>query len=105
MKQINNFYVQIPLIKEALSLRKGKQFNLFASAWMVPRWMIIQNGVTLLKSTHRQVLAEYYKKFFDAYLERGIKFWGLTTGNEPANALGIYQPIQAVGWVPRKQVR
>lgn len=98
------YLFQIPFIKEAVSLRKGKQLNIFGSAWIVPRWMLTYNGLTLLKDTHYQVLADYYKKFFDEYLKHGVKFWGVTTGNEPANAFTIYQPIQAVGWLPNKQV-
>lgn len=96
--------MQIPFIKEAISLRKGKQLDLFASTWMVPHWMTYRPGYIALKETHYQVLADYYKRFFDEYQQRGIKFWGMTTGNEPSNAFATWDPIQAVSWVPSKQV-
>lgn len=99
-----DFILQIPFIKEAISLRKGKQMKLFASAWIIPHWMLYEPGYTIVKPTHYQVYADYYKRFFDDYSKHGVNFWGLTTGNEPSNAFGVEHSIQSVGWVPSHQV-
>lgn len=66
--------------------------------------MLYEPGYTILKDTHYQVYAEYYRKFFDEYQKHDVKFWGLTTGNEPSNGFGIKHYIQAVSWVPQHQV-
>lgn len=45
-------------------------------------------GVTAVQDKYLDVWAKYYIKFFEAYSEYNISFWGLTTQNEPVN--GVY---------------
>lgn len=100
---------QIPYIKAALNLSSsGLEF--FASAWTAPKWMKT-NGKFVggtIKPEMYKVWANYYVKFFDLYKKHGIKFWGVTTGNEPSLAkfpLVTLSKISSVGWTSHTLVR
>lgn len=86
-------------MKQAFALRKGKPLKLFTSVWTIPSWMCDNPGYTVVKKTHYQVYAEYYKKYFDEYAKHGIKFWGMTTQNEATSGL-LIKGIAGVFWVP-----
>lgn len=60
-------------------------------------------GYTIVKKTHYQVYADYYKKYFDEMLKHGIKFYGMTTQNEAPAGL-IPFGIAGVFWVPQDLV-
>lgn len=95
---------QIPFIKEAISLRKGKQLKIFGATWVIPKWMLYAPEYIFVKETHYQVLADYYIKYLDEYKKNGIEFWALSTGNEPANGFVINNAILGVSWSPILQV-
>lgn len=74
---------------------------MFASAWSSPTWMKENRefkGALLLKEYY-QLWADYYIKFFEAYEAEGIKFWGVTTQNEPKTGLAG-SVINSIGWTP-----
>lgn len=50
-----------------------------------------------------QLWADYYLKFFDAYEEKGIKFWGVTVQNEPGTGL-FGSPINSNAWTASQLV-
>lgn len=60
--------------------------------------MIISTGTLQLE--YYQLYAEYIKKFFDAYKERGIDIWGITPGNEPIDGFIPFFTFNAMGWTP-----
>jgi glucosylceramidase len=76
---------RIPLIK-TISKDYVKDLLLFASPWSPPAWMksnnsILHGGVLLDK--YKQVWANHFVKFIDAYSEKGIPMWAVSTQNEP----------------------
>lgn len=76
---------KIPFIQEALKIADG-ELNLLASPWSPPAWMKTNNNMLKggsLKPEYFQSWANYFVKFFNAYQENGIPFWGLTVQNEP----------------------
>jgi glucosylceramidase len=76
---------RIPFIKKALE-RTGGQMRLFASPWSPPAWMKTNNNMLQggkLKEECQGAWADYYIRFFEAYQQEGISFWGLTVQNEP----------------------
>lgn len=62
-------------------------------------WM----GYSMLGEKFQQVYAEYLKKFLDAYAEKGISLWGITTGNVPTNGFQRWE-TNSMGWLPEVQV-
>lgn len=90
-------------MQQAFALRKSKQLFLFTSAWTIPKWMQHAPGYGIVKRTHYQVYANYYKKYFDEYAKHGVKFWGMTTQNEAMSGLTPYG-IAGVFWVPQDLV-
>lgn len=56
-----------------------------------------------LKRECSQIYADYIKKFFDAYKERGINIWGMTPGNEPIDGLVPFFPFNAMWWLPTEE--
>lgn len=86
-------------------MRKGN-LNLFASASTAPLWMKdhkIWVGYSLLSEQYGQVYAQYLKRFLDEYEKKGVKFWGITTGNVPSNGFKRKEP-NSMGWLPEVQV-
>lgn len=76
-------YGIIQVVKEALAINPNIKF--FASPWSPPAWMkTSQNlcGGTLSNGMH-QILAQYYRKFVQAYAAQGIPIYAMTIQNEP----------------------
>ncbi|RZC36652.1 glucosylceramidase-like, partial [Asbolus verrucosus] len=95
-----DFQYKIPYIRRAFNLTNGN-LQLFASAWTAPKWMKTNGeyaGYGFLIETMYQSWANYFVKFLDSYLDEGIQFWGITTGNEPSLAFVIGDQINTVGW-------
>ncbi|KAK9892233.1 hypothetical protein WA026_019034 [Henosepilachna vigintioctopunctata] len=91
-----DFKYKIPLIKRALNLSKGKT-KFLTAAWTIPKWMKkIEGGY--LKDEYYQTWVNYFLKFLRAYKQKGIDFWGLSTGNEPSLAVFSFKKINTVTW-------
>ena len=76
---------RIPLI---LSIRNDYVKNLlvFASPWSPPAWMKSNNNVLgggVLLDKYKQVWANHFVKFIDAYSAKGIPVWAVSVQNEP----------------------
>lgn len=59
----------------------------------------------MLIPDYYQTWADYHLKFFDAYREQGVEFWGLTVGNEPNTGFMKWTRIPSMGWSTTEQVR
>lgn len=97
---------KIPLIQQAQVLA-SKPLKLFASAWSPPAWMKSNgklNGMGYLKGKpgglYYQTWANYHVRFLEEYGKHNITFWGLTSGNEPANGNIPYFPFNCLGYLP-----
>jgi glucosylceramidase len=76
---------RIPFIKQAIAAAGGK-LTMYVSPWSPPAWMKTNNSMLKggkLKPEFRQVWADYYVKFIQAYEKMGIPIWGLSVQNEP----------------------
>jgi len=76
---------RIPFIKQVIA-RAGGAFPIYVSPWSPPAWMKDNNNMLhggRLLPQYRQVWANYYIKFIQAYEAQGIAIWGLTVQNEP----------------------
>ncbi|KAG8324284.1 hypothetical protein J6590_095815 [Homalodisca vitripennis] len=73
----------IPLIKMAQN-SSTRGLKLVATPWTAPFWMKSNNSTQpgYLHSQYYRAWSNYILKFFEAYNEQGIEFWGLTQGNE-----------------------
>ncbi|GMR50817.1 hypothetical protein PMAYCL1PPCAC_21012, partial [Pristionchus mayeri] len=86
-----DFNYKIPYIKQAIELQKPTGgLRLFASPWAPPGWMKtngqMAGGGELLGEVdgpYYVTWANYFVKFFEAYLTEGISFWAVTPQNEP----------------------
>lgn len=98
-----NFMFKIPYIKAAFNITNGN-FRLFGSAWSAPPWAKTSNNYTggFIYSEYYQLWADYHIKFFEAYRENGVEFWGLTTQNEPAT--GFTSSINSNAFFPYQLV-
>jgi glucosylceramidase len=75
----------------------------------------MSQGLTLFLSTIKGILlgeqgglyydiwAKYYVKFFQAYQEFGLEFWGVTAQNEPSDCLISKFPFNCLGFTPEMQ--
>lgn len=67
------------------------------------RYIMHNDSTGALKHEYYQIYADYIKKFFDAYKERGINIWGMTPGNEPLDGLVPFFPFNSMLWLPREE--
>lgn len=86
--------LKIPLLKLAQQFVEsgGERLLAFGSPWSPPKWMkenksFIRGHLKHNKPTY-EAYANYLVKFYLAYKEAGIGFWGGTVQNEPAQAFG-----------------
>ncbi|CAJ0579709.1 unnamed protein product, partial [Mesorhabditis spiculigera] len=91
-----DYLYKIPFIKQAQDLVKqnGGDLKLFTTAWSAPGWMKksgkMQGGGEMLgelSGPYYKTFANYYLRFFEAYHNLGIDFWGVTPINEPSAGL------------------
>jgi glucosylceramidase len=79
---------RVPLLRQALaaSRAQGSELRVFASPWSAPAWMKTNNSMLRggnLKPGDRELWAQYFVKFVQAYEKAGIPIWGLSVQNEP----------------------
>lgn len=88
---------KIPVIKQAMEIRSknrqeidNSELKLFGSPWTPPAWMKDNHNFTrghlIDDDKVYQSYANYLVKFYQAYKERGVDFWGATVQNEPVAA-------------------
>ncbi|XP_036139198.1 lysosomal acid glucosylceramidase isoform X2 [Monomorium pharaonis] len=101
--QVEDYVYKIPIIKRAQEL-KG-EIKLITAAWSASLWMKDNTSWTYdskLRPEYRQLWADYFVKYFDAYRRNGLEFWGTTAQNEPENYK--YAPLEmnlnAMKWTP-----
>lgn len=63
----------------------------------------LTGSLGFLKEEYHQMWADYFVKFFDAYADNGIEFWGVTTQNEPSSGL-FFGTINNLAWTPGRMV-
>ncbi|KZC06831.1 Glucosylceramidase, partial [Dufourea novaeangliae] len=97
-----DYQYKIPFVKKALELNPS--VKLFSAAWSAPAWMKTDNKLNgfggFLKKQYYQLYCDYLLKFLDAYKKYGLKIWAVSTGNEPADALVPFDPLNNMGWSP-----
>ncbi len=76
-------YGIIEIINEVQAINPNVKF--FASPWSPPAWMKTSGSICggTLKDGMYQVLAQYYRKFIQAYQTQGIPIYAMTLQNEP----------------------
>ncbi len=76
---------RLPLIHKAVETA-SREVKMYASPWSPPAFMKSNNSMLQggkLLPEYYQTWADYYVKFFEAYKQEGLSFWGLTVQNEP----------------------
>jgi len=72
-------------LKEAASLKPAQEIKFFASSWSPPAWMKTSGSLIggTLKTGYEKPLASYFRRFIEAYGEKGIPIYAITIQNEP----------------------
>ncbi|XP_018316199.1 glucosylceramidase isoform X2 [Mycetomoellerius zeteki] len=107
--QIEDYLYKIPIIKRAKELKKG-EIKLLTAPWSASLWMKNKKSWmidTKLRPQYRQLWANYFVKFFEAYRRNGLEFWATTPQNEPENYKYISQTnstsINAMAWTAEEE--
>lgn len=69
------------------------EIKFVGSAWSPPKWMKTNNawsGYGSLKEEYYDTWANYHLKYLNLMAAKNIKYWAITTGNEPLNGV--------IGW-------
>ncbi|XP_072389814.1 lysosomal acid glucosylceramidase-like [Diabrotica undecimpunctata] len=97
-----DFEFKIPYIQEAMRISPSLQ--LFASAWVAPKVFKENNSyrgtMGFIKRELYELYAKYFVTFLDKYLQNGVNFWGISTGNEPFVGMLHWDGIPGVLWMP-----
>lgn len=75
----------LPMIQSAFSA-VPVPLKLLASPWSPPAWMKTNGKMARggkLRDACRQVWADYYVRYIQAYAEAGVPVWGVSVQNEP----------------------
>uniref|UniRef100_A0A914E461 Glucosylceramidase n=1 Tax=Acrobeloides nanus TaxID=290746 RepID=A0A914E461_9BILA len=93
-----DFLLKIPVIKGVQQL-VGDKLKLFATPWSAPAWMKASGkfgGGDInsqlkgdMNGPYYRTWANYFIKYFEAYAEQGIHFWGMTVQNEPVSGIMV----------------
>ncbi|WP_123039610.1 discoidin domain-containing protein [Cohnella candidum] len=90
----------ISTLQQVLQINPKVKF--FASVWSPPAWMkdngSLINGGSVLPQYY-STLADYYRKFVEAYQAQGIPIYAVTLQNEPQ----INMPYPTTVWTPAQQ--
>ena len=73
----------IPMVRDAM---KYGELQLFMSPWSPPAYMKTNGNMNhggKLKPEYRELWAQCYTKFIEAYRKEGIDIWGVSVQNEP----------------------
>ncbi|KAL6254876.1 hypothetical protein P5V15_014218 [Pogonomyrmex californicus] len=105
--QMEDYLHKIPIIKRAMELRK-EEIKLLTAPWSAPLWMKTNLSWThdsKLRPKYRQLWANYFVKFFEAYRQNGLEFWGTTPQNEPESYKYIPLSINlnAMAWTAEEE--
>ncbi|XP_073948499.1 lysosomal acid glucosylceramidase-like isoform X2 [Choristoneura fumiferana] len=100
-----DYLLKLPMLKLARDASASKA-QVLATTWSPPVWMKTNNNITgrngYLKEEYYQCYADYHSKFIDSYTAEGIPIWGVTTTNEPMNAVKEQVPFNTLGWLPQQ---
>ncbi|GMR40557.1 hypothetical protein PMAYCL1PPCAC_10752 [Pristionchus mayeri] len=106
-----DYEYKIPFIKQAMELTKSTgAIKFFAAPWAPPGWMKtngeMKGGGTLLgdpSGPYHVTWANYFVKFFEAYLSQGISFWAVSPQNEPNTGLYANYSWQTLGFTAQTE--
>ncbi|KAL6448955.1 hypothetical protein ACFW04_000590 [Cataglyphis niger] len=105
--QVEDYDYKIPVIKRAQELKKNK-IKLLTTSWTASPWMKTKNSWShdgKLRPEYRQLWADYFVKYFEAYRNNSLEFWGLSPQNEPVNYIYINPSLNfnAMAWTPEEE--
>lgn len=115
-KKLSNFYKldqrdveKVEQIKRLMEITDNNQIKFVGAAWSPPPWMKTNedwSGLGYLKHEFYQTWADYHVRFLQLMNEVGLKFWAISTGNEPLNGtpLGaLFIKFMSLGWKSEDQ--
>lgn len=105
--QMEDYVYKIPVIKRAQELKEN-QIKLLTVPWTASPWMKTNYSWAndaKLRPEYRQLWADYFVKYFEAYRNAGLEFWGLSSQNEPANYIYVvpFTGFNGMAWSPEEE--
>ncbi|XP_050463921.1 lysosomal acid glucosylceramidase-like isoform X2 [Cataglyphis hispanica] len=105
--QVEDYDYKIPVLKRAQELKKNK-IKLLTTPWTASPWMKTKNSWNFdgkLRPEYRQLWADYFVKYFEAYRNNSLEFWGLSPQNEPVNYIYVDSSwnFNAMPWTPEEE--
>ncbi|CAL1684507.1 unnamed protein product [Lasius platythorax] len=105
--QMEDYIYKIPVIKRAQELKENK-IKLLTAPWTASPWMKMNYSWLnndKLNPKYQQLWADYFGKYFEAYRNAGLEFWGVSPQNEPASYIYVEPSKNASGmiWTPEEE--
>lgn len=105
--QMEDYDYKIPVIKRAQELQENK-IKLLTLPWSASPWMKTNytwTSIGKLRPEYRQLWADYFVKYFEAYRKSGLEFWGVTPQNEPTSYIYVspLNNFNGMAWTPEEE--
>lgn len=99
---------KVKQIHEIIESTKNPSIKFVGAAWSPPKWMKSNNdwtGRSSLLPQYYSTWAKYHLKFLEYMAASNIKFWAISTGNEPLNGkfASIFVHFMSLGWTAEEQ--
>ncbi|XP_028157457.1 lysosomal acid glucosylceramidase-like [Ostrinia furnacalis] len=102
-----DYFYKLPMLLRCIRAATTEVKNT-ASTWSPPVWMKTNERITgfgQLRTQYYQAFADYHIRFLEEYEKAGVKFWAITTTNEPINGIVPLAPFNSLGWLPSQMAR
>lgn len=99
---------KVKQIHSLIEVTKNVGIKFLGAAWSPPKWMKSNNewtGRSSLLQQYYSTWAKYHLKFLQHMAAANIKFWAISTGNEPLNGkfAAIFVHFMSLGWTAAEQ--
>lgn len=99
---------KVKQIHSLIDVTKNTRIKFLGAAWSPPKWMKSNNdwtGRSSLLPQYYPTWAKYHLKFLQHMAASNIKFWAISTGNEPINGnfAALFVHFMSLGWSAKDQ--
>lgn len=99
---------KVKQIQSLIEVTKNDDIKFLGAAWSPPKWMKSNNdwtGQSSLLQQYYSTWANYHLKFLQYMAAANIKFWAISTGNEPLNGkfAAFFVHFMSLGWTAEEQ--
>lgn len=114
---LSNFYQldqrdmdRIAQLRQLATVTGNADIKFVGATWSPPPWMKTNNewsGFGVLRPEYYRTWAEYHLRYLRLMVAQNVRFWAISTGNEPLNGVigWVFVHFMSLGWTAPTQGR